>query len=116
LPEGFNFKYDTAYIGTGIIGPKFHIMGSQAPVLPEAAISPQDILDVQAGRKHLYLWGWAKYFDVFPGTREHITRFCWIVTPIGDPLAYDQNLKQGDTKLLVFNFIHNAEGNYADDT
>ena len=85
-------------------------------MLPEAAISPQDILDVQAGRKHLYLWGWAKYFDVFPGTREHITRFCWIVTPIGDPLAYDQNLKQGDTKLLVFNFIHNAEGNYADDT
>lgn len=26
--------------------------------------------------KRFYIWGWAKYHDVFPGTHEHITRFC----------------------------------------
>jgi len=35
-----------------------------------------DLIAVQEGRKYLYIWGVARYFDVFPGTTEHVTKFC----------------------------------------
>lgn len=42
---------------------------------------------VKEGKKHLYIWGIAKYRDVFPATLEHITRFCVFAANIaGDPL------------------------------
>jgi hypothetical protein len=79
LPEGFDFSYPTAYVGTALIPPNTETHGGIAPRSPAPAITPQDILDIQAGRKFLYYWGWAKYFDVFPDTPQHITRFCWQV-------------------------------------
>ena len=66
LPTGFDFNYHTTVIGTALIPPKITVMGGIAPTMPGAPISPQDILDIQQGRKFLYLWGWARYFDVFP--------------------------------------------------
>lgn len=46
-----------------------------------------DLLAVKEGRKHLYVWGIAKYRDVFPNTAEHITKFCVEAPRItGDPL------------------------------
>jgi hypothetical protein len=47
--------------------------------------SPIDIPapDMDAVRAHtgrLYLWGWATYYDVFPGTKMHQTRFCSEIT------------------------------------
>ncbi len=30
-----------------------------------------------------YIWGWAKYRDVFPETDPRITRFCWVITGFG---------------------------------
>lgn len=114
LPLGFNFNYPTNEIGTGgLIPPKITHMGGLVP--RSAAISPQDILDVQAGRKYLYLWGWARYNDVFPGTPQHITRFCWSLVPVGDPRAYSPGSKPGDPGSLTFDFIYHAEGNCADD-
>jgi hypothetical protein len=76
--------------GTGLIGPKSSALGGLSPY-PEAPISAQDLVDVQAGRKYLYLWGWARYYDVFPDTPEHITHFCWVVLPNGDPMTYQPN-------------------------
>jgi hypothetical protein len=34
---------------------------------------------------YYYIWGWAKYRDVFPKTPEHITRFCSVFT--SNPVA-----------------------------
>jgi hypothetical protein len=28
----------------------------------------------------MYLWGWARYNDIFPDTKRHITRYCWKVS------------------------------------
>ncbi len=37
---------------------------------------PINIIEsVITGGRHLYLWGWAKYRDVFPNTPLHVTRF-----------------------------------------
>jgi hypothetical protein len=112
LPTGFDFAYQTTEIGTALIPPNTETQGGIAPRPPAPAITPQDILDVQSGRKFLYYWGWAKYFDVFPGTPEHITRFCWQVLILGDPLAYDPSVKPQN---LTFPQAHFTEGNCADD-
>jgi len=31
---------------------------------------------IGAPRNYFYVWGWARYHDMFPGTAEHITEFC----------------------------------------
>jgi hypothetical protein len=47
-----------------------------------------DLVAVRNGTKFLYIWGTAKYRDIFPGTPEHITKFCVFAKSItGDPTA-----------------------------
>ena len=42
-----------------------------------AVLIPQgDIAAIKNHSGHLYIWGWARYHDVFEKTPEHITRFC----------------------------------------
>jgi hypothetical protein len=112
LPEGFNFDYLTQEIGTALIPPNTEVGGGLAPGPRASAITAQDILDAQSGRKFLYFLGWARYFDVFPDTPQHITRFCWQILPIGDPFAYDPKVSPQN---LTFPFVHHLKGNCADD-
>lgn len=50
-------------------------------------IDGTDLVAVSERRKHLYIWGIARYHDVLPGTRGHITKFCVYATNIsGDPM------------------------------
>jgi hypothetical protein len=115
LPPGFRFE-DRRPSGVGMIAPKANAFGGIAPVPPQAAITPQDIVDSQAARKFIYLWGWAKYFDVFPSTNQHITRFCWLITPVGDPRAFVPNTPGFPPApgTMAFGFVHHDEGNCAD--
>jgi hypothetical protein len=110
LPAGFDFEGATTATGTALIAPKFSSGGGLAP--RNAAITPQDILDTQAGTKYLYLFGWAKYHDVFPDTPQHITRFCFLLTPTGNPITFDPHV---DAQTLKFPNILHTEGNCADD-
>lgn len=41
------------------------------------------ILGNLEGRGHQFLWGWARYRDIFPGTPEHVVEFCLKVTLTG---------------------------------
>jgi hypothetical protein len=91
----FNFSHATTDIGTALLAPKTSNFGGIGPQAPGPAISPQDILDVQNGRKFLYLWGWARYNDVFPNTPQHVTRFAWAIVAIGNPLTYDPDIPPG---------------------
>lgn len=115
LPLGFNFKYQTTQIARGLLGPKDKQTGGAAPQFPLAAITPQDIKDVQAGTKFLYLWGWARYRDVFPNTPEHITRFCWLLGANGDPFAFVPFGVAPQPGSLNFTNFQHPEGNCADD-
>ncbi len=67
-----------------LIGPKgtVNATGLWVPV--------EELLHVKAGTDMIYIWGWAKYHDVFKGTPEHITRFCERITGVlGDPADAD---------------------------
>jgi hypothetical protein len=114
LPKDFNFDQDTQPPGKGLIPPKSTLSGSQAPKVPLSAITPQDLADMQGGRKHLFFWGWARYRDIFPNTPQHITRFCWMITVVGDPFNYDPNSDKPEHRL-VFSYVLYSLGNCADE-
>lgn len=107
LPEGYAFNYSRDDVGKGLIPAKAEIMGGLAP--QAAPITAQDIADSQIGKRFIYLWGVARYFDVFPDTPERVFHFCWLVVAVGNPLTFQPNVP-GHT--LTFSLIQNKEGNY----
>lgn len=68
----------------------------------------KDIADVIAGKKWLYLWGWAAYSDVFPKTDRHITRFAVQIHIGGDPRAHDP-------KQISFDYLFIKKYNCSDE-
>jgi hypothetical protein len=117
IPVGYPFTHNLQQVAHGTIAPRIEVYGGIAPPLSAAAITPQDIIDAHAGRKFIYVWGWIKYFDVFPKTPQHITRYCWLIDPVGDPLTFVLHTSgQPPTPgTLSFNTIHHAEGNCIDE-
>jgi hypothetical protein len=114
LPANYTFTSNVA-TGSGLLGPKTRAPGGLAPAHPLPAITPQDIVDVQEGRKFLYLWGWAKYEDGFPETPHHLTHFCWAINPIGKPLEYVPGTVAPAQGSLSFDYTQTQEGNYTRD-
>jgi hypothetical protein len=117
IPIGYPFTHNLQQVAHGTIAPKIDLYGGIAPLPPAAAITPQDIIDAQAERKFIYVWGWVKYHDVFPKTPQHITRYCWLIDPIGDPLTFVPNTVGQPPTLgtLAFTTIHHTEGNCIDE-
>ncbi len=114
LPPGHVFVDQDANVGTGVIPANGESIGGAAP--QHAAITPQDIVESQAFRRFIYLWGWMKYHDVFPNTPEHTTHFCWLIQIVGDSITFVPNAPgQPPTPgTLDFRFLQHSEGNDAD--
>jgi hypothetical protein len=71
LPTDFDFPDLAGEERTpALIGP--HAIQYASPL----EIDAQHIDAAIAGTGHLYIWGWAEYDDVFPGTSRHRTEFC----------------------------------------
>jgi hypothetical protein len=112
LPRGFNFRITNGNDVTGVIPPKAVMQSGVAPPTQAPMVTAQDISDCQQGRRYVYLYGWMRYRDVFPGSHEHITRFCWLVVSTGDPFTFVPN----DPKHpLTFSYVTHPEGNCSDD-
>jgi hypothetical protein len=114
LPMDYPFTSNVA-TGGGILGPKMRAPAGLAPAMPNPAISPQDIVDVEQGRKFLYLWGWAKYEDGFPQTPIHLTHFCWQIFPKGKPFEFVPGKIPPAEGSLGFDHIQIAQGNFTKD-
>jgi len=114
LPENFSFTQidPEEPAAMAMLGPKATSKGGIAPHSASPALTPQDILDIQSGRRFLYLWGWARYSDILPNTPERITRFCWQIIADGNPLTFNPLL---DPQGLRWSNIHQRRGNCADD-
>jgi hypothetical protein len=96
----------------GLMAPKATLQGGLAPATPQSPITPQDLADSQNGHKFIYLFGRAHYCDVFPRTRDHITRFCWLVYSQGDPFTFVPN---DPNHALNFSYVLHTEFNYTED-
>jgi hypothetical protein len=70
LPKNFDFHDFRDPI-------KAVIPGHSTVSFPTLATGVQQIQSVQRGIGHFYLYGWAKYSDIFENTPEHITKFCY---------------------------------------
>ena len=109
----FNYVDPNSPPGTGMLGPKMPSTGGQAPHLPhQPALTPQDVLDIQNGRKFFYLWGWARYSDTLPGTPARLTRFCWRIVPSGNPLTFNPLVNPNSVRFIS---LHEVRGNCADE-
>jgi hypothetical protein len=45
-------------------------------------ISSEDLEKVAEGKKHLFVWGWTTYRDIFTGTPKRLSEFCTEVVSI----------------------------------
>ena len=112
MPLGYGFIEESS-VGTGVIPPNTAVLGGEAP---PGYITQQDIIEAQAFRKFIYLWGWVKYRDVFPNTPEHTAHFCWLILILGNPMTFIPNtVSQPPTpRTLDFRYLQHSEGNSAD--
>jgi hypothetical protein len=83
FPQTFDATFDWPDIGDLEVG---HTMiGPKAIMHPAQIDIPVEVLDkIQNGQLHAYLWGWADYNDVFPGTPRHRSEFCFEIVVDGD--------------------------------
>jgi hypothetical protein len=80
-PLGENFDFIDHVGGASIptmLGPKSNIDSD------EVDVPINDMIMVGNGTKHLYLWGWAEYDDIFRKTERHRTEFCYKISLTGD--------------------------------
>jgi hypothetical protein len=89
LPADFSFpdqwEENTPHVQNPfILGPKGSTSLIVGPI-PEQVIRTMPYF-------HIYFWGWARYRDVFAGTREHVTEFCSELLPFTMPIAADADL------------------------
>jgi len=106
LPEDFKFPPGgTNYDIRSLMGPRSTVGGA------EIHVTGAVLAEVQQGKKHFYMWGWAKYNDLFEGTPDRVTKFCYHVQFRGDPArAFDSKMNPAE-----FIFNHYRKHNCADD-
>jgi len=85
MPETFAFE-ESAAPTRGFLGPRAIMYGRRE------LFSASLFYDLIAGKRHLYVWGWADYDDAFDNTPRHRTEFCFEVLILPD---------QGDGKNYV---------------
>jgi hypothetical protein len=97
LPDGFDFPY-ASESGFTLIGARQTIGASNVIILDD------DLLLVQGGKKHLFIWGTITYRDVFPNTPEHVTEFCAQISRVlGNPMdPREPNNPKGTTLEIHF--------------
>jgi len=93
IPDDFTFpdswSEGVPHINTEVfIGPK----GITSVITPP--ISATILEGIKNHSARFYIWGWAKYRDIFNDTPEHITEFCTELSRFtGDPMSLDPNVQ-----------------------
>jgi hypothetical protein len=75
MDQNFSFADQGGRETPAVLGPKEYF-GLTTDSLPTKIFD-----EVVAKRIHFYVWGWAKYNDVFKNTAQHVTRFCYELFP-----------------------------------
>jgi hypothetical protein len=87
VPNIYKDMGDSSHNAATVLGPK-----GSGPIFSKPVKLSFAVIEAywKAGT-HLYLWGWAKYRDVFKGTPAHITRYCYDITFAPIPNASGTN-------------------------
>ncbi len=107
LPADFDFRSDDRETYGG--GPlPILVLGPHASVsaVREAEIPFSAVPDINSGRELVYLWGYARYDDVFGA--PHLTRYCVQITSIETELT-------GNTSDVTGSHVPCDRGNCADE-
>jgi hypothetical protein len=84
MPDDFVFPDDAEPLSSGgMLGPKQWLLGPHIP--PDRFVTAAEMVQIQQKQVWLYLFGWVKYNDAFPGTPERVTKFCYFVRVTGNP-------------------------------
>jgi hypothetical protein len=102
LPADFSFDKNDPNTITAVIGP----LGTLRTA--KANISADQARQIYEGSLYFYLWGWVVYRDVFAGSNQRKTRFCYRVTVMGDP-----NEGIGPQHVVHWNFDYYGSHNDA---
>jgi hypothetical protein len=71
LPENYDFSSDT-----GTPGETISFVGPKAQVNTVAfTLGLEDVAEMLARRRHVYVFGWAEYRDIYPNTEPHRMEF-----------------------------------------
>jgi len=107
LPSDFDFPSDDQKIYGGrplpilVLGPH-----ATASAIKGAEIPLSEVPDINSGKELVYLWGYARYHDVFGA--PHLTRYCVQITSIETDFA-------GSTPDVTAAYIPCDRGNCADE-
>jgi hypothetical protein len=58
------------------------VMGPKVTLTMDPLNVPLDTLEAVERGKHVYLWGWITYSDMFKGTPRRLTEFCYEITSV----------------------------------
>lgn len=61
------------------------LSGHQSYELGVSEVTPEYLHAMQAKGQKMYVFGYIRYRDIFPGTPEHITKYCFVVSGLSDP-------------------------------
>ncbi len=84
MPDAFVFSDAPELVKAGgVVMPKQWYLSAFIPA--DDYITAQQMNRIKAEETRLYVFGWVKYFDSFPGTPERVTQFCYFVRVTGSP-------------------------------
>lgn len=77
LPDDFPFN-ESGNLNVRTLGPR-------GVAITTVGTTGEKLHQVKIGKKHMYIWGWAKYSDILEGSATHVTTFCHKIIVNGDP-------------------------------
>jgi hypothetical protein len=78
LPQNFDYP-DYWDQGVPHVSTPTYIPPKGSTASDMMSLSKEEIMGILGGRLRYYIWGWARYRDVFPSTPRHLTEFCYEV-------------------------------------
>ncbi len=84
IPDDFDFSaaIEACKESQAFLGPRMSILGARLPI---DGISHRDLDLTKTRQKFIYLFGQARYLDIFDKRHEHLTEFFFRIEVWGDP-------------------------------
>jgi len=88
LPDNFDFTDQWSGLESKVnqstfLAPRQYLTASRPLIIPIAQLETITPPHTQK----FVIWGWARYYDVFPNTRRHLSEYCYLVSGQREPIT-----------------------------